>query len=371
MKLFLAVLLVFCGALTVTAQAPSYSGALRTPEELDQIYAPIALYPDALVALILPAATVPNDITSAAAYLQANGDPNQVAGQPWNDSVKSLVHYPEVVKWMNDNLAWTEQAGDAFLAQPQDVMKSIQQLRARAVAAGSLANTPQQQVITDDNEIRIVPAQPDVVYVPYYDPDVVYDEQPGYDGPWLTFGPGYPEGLWLNYDLDWDHYGIWIGQWHPGWDYRHPVWHHPIAGGPAYGHAWRPDSRPREVRPFGGDRRLQPIVHPRPFAGAPPRPPQAVRAPSPGPAYRPEHAVVPTRPDFRGYPSGGQNRPATVTPAPAPSHVFGGYNRGSDTRAASQRGQVSRQAARPAPAPAPRPSAPSPQRSGGSERRKD
>ena len=135
---------------------------MRTPEELDALFAPIALYPDALVALILPAATVPSDLNLAANYINAGGDPARIDAQPWDASVKALAHYPEVLKWMNENGAWTQQAGQAFLGQQADVMKSIQQLRARAVAAGSLKNTPQQQVQCMDRQasIRIIPPSP-------------------------------------------------------------------------------------------------------------------------------------------------------------------------------------------------------------------
>ena len=101
------------------------------PEALNQLLAPIALYPDALIALILPASTVPSDLVLAARYISSNGDPAQVVNQPWDDSVKSLVRYPDVVKWMDQNLEWTTQVGEAFLDQPADVMNTIQQLGPR------------------------------------------------------------------------------------------------------------------------------------------------------------------------------------------------------------------------------------------------
>ena len=107
------------------------------PEALNQLLAPIALYPDALVALILPASTVPSDLVLAARYISSNGDPAQIANQPWDDSVKSLARYPDVVKWMDQNLEWTTQVGDAFLNQPADVMNTIQQLRATGNRRGN------------------------------------------------------------------------------------------------------------------------------------------------------------------------------------------------------------------------------------------
>jgi hypothetical protein len=283
--------------------------------------------------------------------------------------VKSLAHYPEVVTWMNNNLPWTQEVGDAWLTQPADVMASIQQLRARAVAAGSLTNTLQQQVVTDGDEIRIIPAQPDVIYVPRYDPEFVYEEQPSYVGPWLTFSDGYPEGLWLNYDLDWASRGIWIGQWHPGWDYRHPVWRRPIGGGPVVGRAWRPLPGRRPSRPIHANLPRPGVVHPALPPGVLARPPQNRGQATAAAGRPPSNPPVVARPDFRGYPPANPTRlPAVpVRPAPAPSNVFGGYNRGSDARAASQRGQVSREQSRPAnPAPAGRP-APAPAPRGGTD----
>jgi Protein of unknown function (DUF3300) len=187
-------------------------------EQLDNLLAPIALYPDALIALILPASTVPSDLVLAARYLGSNGDPAQIANQPWEDSVKSLARYPDVLKWMDQNLDWTTTVGDVFLDQPADVMNSIQRLRAEALAAGNLFDTPQQTVIKEETWIRIVPAEPDVIYVPEYDPEVVYVRPYSQDlGPVLTFGAGFAVGSWLTYDLDWNRRGIYVGHWRPGW----------------------------------------------------------------------------------------------------------------------------------------------------------
>ena len=98
------------GATGDTERAP------RPPQEaLNQLFAPIALYPDALVAVILPASTVPSDVVPATRFISSNGDPAQVANQPWDDSVKSLIRYPDIVRWMDQNLEWTTQVGDVFL----------------------------------------------------------------------------------------------------------------------------------------------------------------------------------------------------------------------------------------------------------------
>jgi len=189
------------------------------PAELSQLLGPVALYPDALIALILPASTVPSDVTLGARYLQGKGNPDLVGNQPWDESVKSLVRYPEVLAWMDQNLDWTASVGEAFVEQPADVMNAIQALREQARAAGNLQDTPQQKVVMQDQIIRIVPADPQVIYVPQYDPEIVYvQSQSYYPEPLLTFGLGFAVGSWLNYDFDWNRQRIYRGNWR-GWDY--------------------------------------------------------------------------------------------------------------------------------------------------------
>ncbi len=188
------------------------------PEELSQLLSPIALYPDALIALILPASTVPSDVVMGARYVAANGDLAQVDGQPWDDSVKSLTRYPDVLSWMDQNLDWTASVGEAFMDQPADVMNAIQALRAQAKAAGSLIDTPEQKVVVEDEYIRIVPADPEIIYVPQYDPQVVYVES--YTPSIISFGVGFAVGSWLNYDFDWRRRCVYRGNWR-GWDNNH------------------------------------------------------------------------------------------------------------------------------------------------------
>ena len=201
------------------APPPEIAAQQLSPEELKTLLAPIALYPDALVALILPASTVPSDLVLAARYVTSNGDPAQVANQPWDDSVKSLVRYPDVLNWMDQNLDWTAALGEAFLNQPADVMNAIQALRTEAIAAGNLTDSPQQQVVQEESIVRIVPAEPDIIYVPQYDPEVVYVQPYSQNfGPLLTFGAGFAVGSWLNYDCDWRRRSIYVGQWRPGWN---------------------------------------------------------------------------------------------------------------------------------------------------------
>jgi hypothetical protein len=341
MKTLLSLLVAVCLAGSLEAQGTQY-----TAEQLDQMVGPIALYPDPLVALLLPASTVPSDIGAAAQYLASGADPSQVDSQPWDQSVKGLAHYPDVLNWMNANLDWTQALGAAFAMQPADVMKSIQQMRARAVAAGTLVNTPQQQVDDEGDDIRIVPAQPDTIYVPQYDADDVYDVPEGDQGPFLTFDAGYPVGPWLGFECDWDDYGIWLGPWHPGWDYRRD-WRGGGAGGarwhpnPAGGHAlvrnfYRPGGNVPSPRVIAGAR--SPAGQER--GGAPASRGVVLNSRTEFPASRGSVTITHSVPDYRGY---AEPAPMPRTQAPA-SPLFGGYNRGTQVRANSVRGHASRQA---------------------------
>jgi hypothetical protein len=220
------------------ATADDAATAKLSDADLDDLLGPIALYPDALISLILPASTVPSDITMADRFLQKNGDDANVEDQPWDESVRGLAHYPDVLKWMDDNLEWTTSVGEAFVTQPADVMNSIQRLRLAAKDKGNLVNTPQQTVVVEKppkaerEVIRIVPTEPDVIYVPQYDPQVVYVEsapvyEPDYT-PLLTFGVGFAVGSWLNYDCDWRDDSVYYGPgcgwnnqgrwWNRGWN---------------------------------------------------------------------------------------------------------------------------------------------------------
>ena len=268
-----SVLLVFLPGLRVFAQvadapgvpdAPSVETAAAlsssttsasfhaTPQQLDQLLGPVALYPDALIALILPSATAASDVVLAARYLSADGESAEIENQSWDDSVKALAHYPDVVKWMDQNLAWTKQVGEAFLDQPAEVMKSIQRLRTAARAAGTLIDTPQQQVVVETGTITIVPAQPDVIYVPYYDPEIVYLPRRSYGyypHSFFSFSIGYPVGYWLGNHMDWRHCRLWTVDhhareryWREQRDWRRPAF-------PAVGVTWTRDSIRRPWSP--------------------------------------------------------------------------------------------------------------------------
>jgi len=223
MKIPLLSLLGLCLTLGLHAQDQASgdpSTPLRSADELNELLGPIALYPDPLISLVLPATTVPSDIVLADRFVASGGDPDTLDDKPWDASVKALTRYPDTLKWLDDNLDWTTQVGDAFTNQPDDVMNAIQALRAKAKAVGNLADTPEQTVVADDNSIRIVPAQPDYIYAPRYNPEVIYDQPAPQDDPPIYFSQPYVVGPWLGYDFDWRHHRLYRGEWHQGWDYR-------------------------------------------------------------------------------------------------------------------------------------------------------
>ena len=189
-----------------------------TTEQLEQMLAPIALYPDDLLAQILMAATYPLEIVQADRWVKANPDlkgdaaAKALEAEDWDPSVKSLVAVPDVLGLLSDKLDWTEQLGDAFLGQQADVMKAVQSLRERAHSNGQLETTKDQTVEVKEagasQTIVIESAEPDVIYVPVYDTTVVYAGWP------------YPS--------------------YPPYPYHPPAWHYgaAIAVGVAWGYAW-------------------------------------------------------------------------------------------------------------------------------------
>jgi hypothetical protein len=209
-------------------QAPPY--ATQTPEQLQRLVAPVALYPDSLVAQILAAATFPEQVVEADRWVQAHPDlkgdalGRAVDQQPWDPSVKALCAFPSVLGNMDKNLSWTSSLGDAYYNQQQDVMDAVQVMRRKAQQSGNLKNTPQQTVTTEGSDIEIAPAQPDVVYVPAYDPWLVYGSPivawpgwypyPGiwFGGPYLSFGLGFGIGWFGGFGWGWGNWGFnWRG----------------------------------------------------------------------------------------------------------------------------------------------------------------
>src|SRR5271154_1681584 len=210
------------------AQPDEY--ATLSPDELDGLVAPIALYPDALVAQVLGAATFPYEIVDAVVWLKQNSSltgeslAKAVDQQSWDPAVKALTQFPSVLDTLAKNLAWTSSLGEASATQQQDVMAAVQRMRAKAYAAGNLKSSPEIKVVQESPQtIVIQPANPQVVYVPVYSPTVVYGAPvvvPGYYyvGPStaavISFGVGIAVGAAI--------YGGCCG-W--GWNYWGTNWH--------------------------------------------------------------------------------------------------------------------------------------------------
>lgn len=206
-------------------QESAASTAQFSPEELQQLVAPIALYPDALVAQILAASTYPTQIVEADRWMQdhtgLHGDElaKEVNKQSWDPSVKALTQFPSVLENMDKNLSWTSSLGDAYTNQPQDVTNAVQTLRQQARNAGHLDSNAQENVTTQGDTIVIEPVDPDVVYVPAYDPWLVYGfpigAYPGWypvpgifwDGIGLSFGFGFDVGFFGGFGWGWPHWG--------------------------------------------------------------------------------------------------------------------------------------------------------------------
>jgi uncharacterized membrane protein YgcG len=207
--------------------APAYTP--QTPEQLQQLVAPIALYPDSLVAQVLAGSTFPAQIVEADRWVQDHSDlkgdalAQAVDQQSWDPSVKALTAFPTVLANMDKNLSWTSSLGDAYYNQQQDVMDAVQVMRQKAQQTGNLKSTQQQTVEQQGSTIVIQPADPQIVYVPAYDPWLVYGypitpwpywyEYPGiwYGGPYLSFGVGFGIGFYGGYGWGWHNWGT---DWH-------------------------------------------------------------------------------------------------------------------------------------------------------------
>lgn len=232
--------------------------APQSPEQLHQLVAPIALYPDELVAQVLAAATYPAEVVEAQRWMQSHSDlkgdalARAVDTQPWDSSVKGLAQFPSVLAMMDKNLSWTSALGEAYMNDSQAVMSAVQQMRVNAQRAGNLKSTPQENVTTEGQAVVIEPAEPDIVYVPEYDPWLVYGEPfafyPGWvgypglfiGGPGIEFGFGIGIGAfggfgwgWHHWGADWHGHGIWHDH-HPYVSHSPTFWGHHGAGG--FGH---------------------------------------------------------------------------------------------------------------------------------------
>jgi hypothetical protein len=231
------VMFSFCLALAGVSEGSSYQTGLSISQQppqaaqqssgqLQQLVAPLALYPDSLIAQILAAATYPQEVVEAEQWLQQHSDLNgdklakEVDKQSWDPSIKALAQFPAVLSNMNQNLAWTSELGDAYVNQQQDVSAAIQVMRQKAKDAGNLNTNPQQKVTTQGQTIVIEPAATDIVYVPEYDPWLVYGYPlaifPGWNpypglflpSPGVHFELGFAVAPFAGFGWGWHHWGF-------------------------------------------------------------------------------------------------------------------------------------------------------------------
>ncbi|HAB18986.1 MAG TPA: hypothetical protein DCE44_21425 [Verrucomicrobiales bacterium] len=225
-----AVVLLLPGRGQSPAAEPQLSQA-----ELETLLGPIALYPDPLLSIVLPAACYPLEIVEAARFVANSNNIPKIDDQSWDVNVKSVAKIPAALKKLNDDLSWTSKLGQAFLNQQKDVMDTVQVLRKKAEAAGTLKTSEQQivivtnmvtektiesQVVVVTNTIvQIAPANPQIVYVPQYVPQAVYYPPPTYNplAPLITFGAGIAVGAIIANNCDWHYGGVYVGG---GWGYH-------------------------------------------------------------------------------------------------------------------------------------------------------
>jgi hypothetical protein len=321
-------LLVFMSlAFAQTTPASTDGNPAFTQQELDQMLAPIALYPDPLLSQMLMAATYPLEVVEAARWSRANPSltgksaTEAASSQPWDPSVKSLIAFPQVLQTMDQKIDWTERLGDAFLAQQAQVMDTIQSLRHKANATGLLASSQQADVVQTGDVIEIEAQNPDVVYVPYYEPTLVYgpwwwpDYPPVFWEPWIGYG-WYGDFAWgLGIDVGGDFFfGSW--DWHNHRVYARGSTYHDGVGA----HTWQHDPSHRRGVPY----RNAPLNQ------------RFGRVP----------AVAP-RAEFRGYapPSytgTSRSEPVQTGPLQEPrANAFENVGRGAETRGFSARGHES------------------------------
>ena len=377
------IILLFGAFLTQAMGADSSPVYVFSDQELDELLAPIALYPDPLLAVMLPASTYPEEIDNADAWLKKGGTASGINGQSWDESVKAIAYYPDILDMMAGDLDWTADLGDAFINQQEDVTRSIQRLRWQARDIGNLESNNNQQVIIDGENIEIIPAQPEYMYVPQYDDYVVYEENWAQGSPpFITYGLGLAIGGWLSMDFDWrNHHIIYHGWNRPGWvNHARPYIHVPNVyvnrSRSSINQTWRHDMShgdPERFRASQPDRvNTGRVMHTPDVRGR-----ETTPAKRPGVIFGPkgntnsfsnrgrqslgtinqqqappetrigQQPSMPTSGQASGISRGSsQFRPASesVQPPPkTPSVTFGGYRGGNEARAQSLRGQSSRQ----------------------------
>ncbi len=381
--------------------APTGGATRRSSADLEKLAAPIALYPDPLIATILAAAVYPMEIVLAGRLLENTDSTSEIEAQTWDPNVKAVAKIPEVLKEMSTDLNWTSELGLAFLQQDQELMDAIQALRGKAQAAGTLVSNPQQVVVVTNavvervyeqqvvymtnTVVEIQPSDPEVIYVPEYDPAIVYSTAPVYvdpAAPLVTFGVGIAVGAIIANNCDWHYGGVYVGggglvMWggggHPPY-YPPPPGHRPPPYHPPSGYRPPPPGiRPPGYPPPGARPSTATTTHSTRWqanqtrlgtagastqeargwglAGAP-----AGREPAPGTGAvgaRPSTGNVSPSAKTSAGAVGGGGRPATpgaVTPAAGPSSAprgpspsaFGGVDAGSNHQSYSDRGAMSR-----------------------------
>jgi hypothetical protein len=391
--------------------------AQQDPGQLEQLVAPIALYPDDLAAEVLAAATYPAEVDEAAQWLQQNASltADQIASNvdrmDWDSSVKALTEFPVVLMMMDQNLSWTSALGDAYFNQPDDVMDAVQVLRERAMAAGTLQSSSQITVTTQDGIIAIGPATTDTEYVPSYDCWSVFGA-PIDPWPEFAFAPAFRPGPRVRWDLSFHVAGQWgrvtwgLHNWRVDWsshrvNYRKDAYvsHSPSVVDRHY--APRPAAPPRSAFPPRAETRVNPgtpgvgrtpgrgPAEPAPVdrrtnpgtpvvgratnrEPAPPRPEVAQPQPQPPTNTRPIRPALPIAapkpvepPKGPVNPSSDRGFPQPKPPAPPTgtrSSAFTGINHGGVTSNTASRGQSSMGGlpAQPKQVAGPRPPAPPP-----------
>jgi uncharacterized protein DUF3300 len=287
-RLWLAFGVLALGAAIAALRPAAAQENLADAEELRELVGPIALYPDDLVAIVLPASTYPLQVVQAARFLEdRKRDSSLKPDEDWDDSVVALLNYPEVIKLLNDDLDWTYDLGTAVLNQRADVLSAIQDFRDEAYAAGNLRSDERQTVAREDDAIEIKPANPQVIYVPYYEPEQVVVYQPApvyyyypvaypvYYYPYPAhyhFHTGFFWGVNTWFSIGWhSHYlhvydPFYYGHPYYGWTYYDPFYvrnvyvnvnhyHYPnYVWEPRYRYGGRPVTRSSEGRVYTADR---------------------------------------------------------------------------------------------------------------------
>ena len=333
---------------TEAAAALNPAPAVYSPAQLDQMLAPIALYPDQLLLELLMASTFPQQVIDAGTWLQdpgnaaLSGDQLVAALQPlpWDPSVKALVAFPQIVKMLNDHLDWTEALGTAFANQQVAMMARVQFLRQRAVAAGRLASTPQLLVQPQDGDIIIEPVDPAMIYVPVYNPAEAYGQWPDSDAPPIYIPP--PPGFYAGAIGAGIGFSIGFGVAAPLWGWGHPDWrrHEVVVDPRRYDRITSPANNARNQVRVDHEtwHRTAPMVRvpqaqrPPPAAATAPRPAgtaasTAVALPKPAPAAPPHPGAgaplpaAPPRPGAAAPSPAAPPHPGAAAPLPAaPSH---------------------------------------------------